>query len=479
MNPEEFDKILNDPRFQFESRMMYENFMESQGPYGNSDLVFSEGAKVCCEPPKGIWWVGCGNGSGMSLIRTSLNCRKVWCIDANSTLLRDIDPHYNPICAVLDSQPREDANWFVTSNKDFNGLHDFGHVVEDQYRLVRIRSDTVKTTTFDELASTFTISQPPNCMILDVPGSEAHIIAGASKVLEKIEYVFIKSYLPNAQEKFDIRLTERVMNEIGFQHSRTYADSTYTVWSVWFRYLPTTKWSMTCQLDNGGTIGELLFQLANAYCLSKRKGYQLRLNADVVDLTGGRSFMQPFFKTSSKVYNSYKWHKLVYEPEHTYCDQYIPPQQHIMLVGSYQNERFTEPHRLEFIRQLNFPEDIMQTIVQAVYQLSYIVKAPYQSMCIVCLDEPDDYLIDSIQKMKERGAQKFIGLSIDGKYPMRESIKHLIDVDLTEGLQFDILRLMTIRCFRYMIIGSDAVSQWGRLTLEDLSSIEAICPSFD
>lgn len=468
-------ELMNDPLFQFQSKMMYEKFRESEGPYGNTELVFTQGSRMCCEPPTGILWIGCGNGSGLGLIRSGLKTSKVWCIDGNASLLRDIDPFYHPTHAILSSVTSTGAcrEWHVTSNKDFNGLCEVSEVIEEQYRIVPIRSDKVDTVSLDDLAGALFA----NCIILDTPGSEVEILKGSLRTLEHVEYLFVKSFLPNSKQSVNALETEKLVQLLGFQHFETFSDTAYTIWTVWRKYLPTTKWSMTIRLNPESSLGVLLYQIATAFSLSKRLGYRLRLPRDAISLEGERQILSRLFKTSPEVYKSYSWHKLVYETKDQYCTLSPPPYQHIMLVGEFVHESFTDPYRKEFIEKLSFDEGLVQQVRHATQGLAGYFQLSANKLCLVCVESDasedaayQEFILSAIEEMKEAGAQAFVGLSVSGKPISSALLKSSIQLDLSEAIGFDLLRLLTISEFKYIIVGKDPIFQWARFLAEHKAS---------
>jgi hypothetical protein len=425
-------------------KLMYEQFRQStNGNFGDSTLLSSAIQEVFCCSPHTMIYIGCDNISTFQSIfnpkkqiritdKLSSNCKGVW-------------------------------NRF--SNPKFCGLNQASDVLVEQYKLVRLGTEEVDCKTLDEVAGALLQGDQKGAsdskgLVIDVPGSEVDILNSGQNLLSSVEYLVVKSYLPSSKMQNLLLDTENYLKSINYKLTRTVVDDAYTAWSVWTRFMPTTKWCLSVQLSSPSKLAEHLYQLCAAYSIAQERGYEFKMQ-----------FLHPAFdrfcNTPEKEFKKIKWHSVVYEDRHNYFTSHLVELQHVMLNSAFQNNRFVYECREQFLSMLNLEHGQDFLLFECLTQRN-------PEACLVMLDNSEDFVRQSVEEMRQRGAKYFIGCSLEEK-----KTSDLVDYNMSAEMEMlrknEWLTLLLFRHFNYLVMDSTCLSQWIRLIRPTLD-LEWICP---
>ena len=466
-------------------RMMYDQFRtNTNGTYGDFTLLLSAIQERFRQPPAII--INVGGTNELSQFQKIFKCNFVLRIDEQD--YKSWSRSVIPLKTVVGCQ--EQKMWHTYSDKNFCGFVPLSNVLVDQYNLVHVSVEAKECLTLDDVVKNHVSADSSKALVIDTPGSEIDVLQSATITLPSTEYLVVKSYKPSSKMPFEYLYsnTQTYLQSLGYNLTRTIDNDAYTCWSVWTRWMVGSTWYLTIDLGQpDDDLGLKLYKLAAVYNLAKRKGYVLRLCETVSPFEA--QFTKKLCTTGWEAYRAIPFHRVVYEDAHQYSEVYFPPHSHIMLEGKFQNNRFVLPHREEFLNELTFnPETdrmsyvLFDCLVQYVITSNSEVNAKSTEVCLVLLDNTEEFIHHAVAKMKQQGAKLFIGCSLSNSKTCCTSVQKLMNYTLTGEMdnlkQNQWMMLLVFRHFSYLILDPTAFSQWIRLIRkDDLSSVKYVEPT--
>ena len=445
-------------------RMLYDQFRTStNGQFGDNTLLTSAIGEVFCNSPHTMIYVGCGSGNGLSSFGQAYHPKQWICIDSNPDLLKRISFKCTKICSTISSRDHSLAYRF--SDPTFCGLTDVSPVLIDQYKLVRLPNEEVKCKPLDSVIEG--VGKESKALVIDVPGSEIDILQSGNRVLSSVQYLVVKSYRPSSKMPLLYNDAERMISSLGYKLTRCIDDDAYTCWSVWTRWTPDTKWNLSVYTTSSD-IGKYLYRLCGVYYLST-----LHPERDF-KMPSGTPLLHNKYIIPEEEYRTIKWHTAVYEDTHAFSNIYLPENHHVVVNSAFQNNRYVYPCLKEFMKVL---PPINEEFSYSLFDCLRAQVSDKRNVCLVMLDNKEEYIQKSIQEMKEQGATAFIGCRLRG-----DSKCVTIEIDYIIGEELEMLRknewlmLCVLSHFNYFIMDSSCISQWIRLIHRDTLCLKWCCP---